>query len=86
MYTKECDGEIYTNAHAHMHGHTHTHIHTCTRTPTHIHTCMHPPHTTYCLLAGIEEILVTDGVIDVGPDQIGSETLWRFIGHLDSIL
>lgn len=41
---------------------------------------------TYHLLASIEELHVTDGIIDVGSHEVGLQSLGWLVGHLDTVL
>ena len=34
----------------------------------------------------VKEAHVTDGVVQVGAEQVHAQTSWRFIGHFDAIL
>ena len=36
------------------------------------------------LVAALKEARIGDGVIEVGAEEVGSEALWRLIGHLDT--
>ena len=34
----------------------------------------------------VKEAHVTDGVVQVGAEQVHAQTSWRFIGHFDAVL
>ena len=34
----------------------------------------------------VKEAHVTDGVVEVGAEQVHAQTSWRFIGHFDAVL
>ena len=43
-------------------------------------------HNTNRLLAACKELLVGDGVAEVGSNDVGFEALGRLVGHLDAVL